>query len=807
MFRVLTSALLFSITLVAGTAQAGAAESLAEVSRRLMTLSVESQRGDVVARDDAMKAQLSVAVAREQQLAALIADHPEVVLRHALPADMRASLPSTVQAHVEEELTSEGELEVLHEDGPNGSRYHYFMHRPAGRLTLHFAADAPVLQTGDRVRVSGVRVQQAMALGSGSSDVTVLAAALSNTFGAQKIAVILVNFQDKPTQTVATPAQVYDTMFATDGRKSVTAFYKEASYGQAWLDGDVYGLYTIPVNSTSCNTGSIASYAKQAATAEVGAAKMGTYNRFVYVFPFIGCGWGGLGTVGGNPSQAWINGSPDVGTISHEMGHNFGLWHSHALLCDGGHTSVCSSGSSIEYGDAFDTMGYGLGGPMHFNAVQKELLGWLNYGGSPPITTVQTSGTYTINPYETSGAEPKALKVKLPSGDWYYVEYRQALGFDASTLKYNPNVTDGVLVHLWSQQNPNGIYLLNMGTVTPDWTYPALDVGGTFSDPASGIAISSVWANGTAGVQVSVGGGGTACVRRSPTVKVTPAQQQGSAGTAVSYTVSVTNNDSGCAAASFTQQAAVPAGWAASFAASTLSIAAGATASTALQVTSSASAAVGTYTVSPKSSNTAAPTNSASATAMYDVANGATAGTFSDNFNRPDAPTLGNGWTPISGSLAIHGNRATNPPVRTVHAAVQAGLVGPTQNVAASFASGGNNSAPEFGLLTRYNDSNNYYTCYRHTGGTSVLRISKVVGGVETILRSVSVVNPATGVPFSLGCQVRGTMLTLTLNGSSKLTVSDSTFATGSVGMSMGYRGSGNSASSNLADDFLATVQ
>ena len=53
---------------------------------------------------------------------------------------------------------------------------------------------------------------------------------------------------------------------------------------------------------------------------------------------------------------------------------------------------------------------------MHFNAVQKELLGWLNYGGSPPITTVQTSGVYTIEPFETAGSNPKALKVKTPSG-------------------------------------------------------------------------------------------------------------------------------------------------------------------------------------------------------------------------------------------------------------------------------------------------------------------------------------------------------------------------------------------------------
>lgn len=820
MFRRLTGAILLTLTLDVGTALAhgsrealhgttpadGFRETLHELTGQLTTLNVEYQRGDAAKRASVIAAQLRAAAAREQQLAKLITDRPGVVLRHALSAKVRATLPPAVQAHVEEELTTDGELEVLHEDGPDASRYRYFIDRPEGRLVLHFATHAPVLQTGDRVRVSGVRVQQALALESGNSSVTLQAAALPNTFGAQKTALILVEFQDKTTEAGVTRSSAYETMFGTANPRSVTNFFREASYGQAWLEGDVYGIYTIPMSSSGCSTGSIASYAKQAAAAEVGAAKMATYRRFVYAFPRNGCSWSGLGTVGGNPSQAWMNGSPSTGGMTHEMGHNFGLWHSHSLLCDEGHTSICSNGSANEYGDAFDVMGYGLGGPMHFNAVQKELLGWLNYGGSPPITTIQSSGVYTIEPYEAAGSNPKALKVKTPSGDWYYVEYRQALGFDAS-LKYNTNVTNGVLVHRWFGENPNAIFLLNMRTTTPDWTYPALEEGSTFEDPASGISISTVWANDTAGVNVTVGGGGTACVRRSPTVKASPAQQRGPAGTAVSYTVSVTNNDSGCAAANFSQQATVPAGWAASFAASTLSLAAGATASTTLHVTSSASAVTGTYTVSPKSSNTAVPASSASTTAVYDVADGGATGTFSDNFNRPDSGTLGNGWTGVSGSLAIQGNQVTNPPVRALHAAVQPGLVGATQAVAASFASGGNNSAPEFGLLARYKDASNYYTCYRHTGGTSALRLAKVVGGVETILGSVRVANPRTRVPFSLGCQVEGTTLTLTLNGASKLTVSDSTFAAGSVGISLGYRaGSGGSTASHWADDFVARV-
>ncbi len=81
-----------------------------------------------------------------------------------------------------------------------------------------------------------------MALQSGTSGVTLLAAASPNTLGAQKTAVILVNFQNDPTNTWVTPAQAHDIVFATDNPGSVANFFKEASYGQAWLVGDVYGV-------------------------------------------------------------------------------------------------------------------------------------------------------------------------------------------------------------------------------------------------------------------------------------------------------------------------------------------------------------------------------------------------------------------------------------------------------------------------------------------------------------------------------------------------------------------------------------
>jgi hypothetical protein len=61
-------------------------------------------------------------------------------------------------------------------------------------------------------------------------------------------------------------------------------------------------------------------------------------------------------------------------------------------------------------------------------------------------------------------------------------------------------------------------------------------------------------------------------------------------------------------------------------------------------------------------------------------------GSFFDDFSRPDATALGNGWTTVAGTLMIQSGQARNAKVRTMHAAVQANLVGATQDAWASFA-------------------------------------------------------------------------------------------------------------------------
>src|SRR5262249_47900171 len=149
--------------------------------------------------------------------------------------------------------------------------------------------------------------------------------------------------------------------------------------------------------------------------------------------------------------------------LGHEMGHNLGLFHSHALECGGTvDTGTCSS---IEYGDTQDIMGNPQAG--HFTAFQKARIGWLNAGPSPPITRVPTKALYSTTTYETGGTTPKPLKtLKAPAPatggkTWYYVEYRQAVGYDGF-LAGNLNVLNGVVIHLGTDTDPNSSYLLDL---------------------------------------------------------------------------------------------------------------------------------------------------------------------------------------------------------------------------------------------------------------------------------------------------------------------------------------------------------
>ncbi|MGH7703390.1 MAG: NEW3 domain-containing protein, partial [Gemmatimonadales bacterium] len=332
-----------------------------------------------------------------------------------------------------------------------------------------------------------------------------------------------------------------------------------------------------------------------------------------------------------------------------------------ALEC--GTTTLGSSCSTIEYGDTQDTMGTPNAG--HFNAFQKERLGWLNYGSSPAIATVEGDGDYWLDPYESGpGADAKALKI-LKSADpttgkktWYYVEYRQAIGFD-SFLASNSNVLNGVVVRTGSESSGNTSYLLDMTPATSSWTDPALVVGQTFYDPDAGVTIAPTWSDGSNAV-VSVSFGPLACVPANPTVALSPSQSQWApAGSPATYIVTVTNRDNtACSAAGFNLGAALPSGWTAAFANPMVSLDPGASASTTVTVTSPLSAADGFYTFPVAATNSADASYAASAPATVVIVSALEVSVTSDR-----ASYALNQWVSLTATVGANGSPVANAGV------------------------------------------------------------------------------------------------------------------------------------------------
>src|SRR5262249_1544413 len=145
---------------------------------------------------------------------------------------------------------------------------------------------------------------------------------------------------------------------------------------------------------------------------------------------------------------------------------------------------------------------------------------------------------------------------------WYYVEYRQPVGFD-NILNGVGNLLSGLQIRTGTEQS--GSYQLDM---TPNTAYMyadlddgALAVGNSFNDTAAGVTITTQWANSTgAGVGVTLA---HPCKRVQPSVLISPSQGSSvAAGTAVVFTVAVTNNDNAaCGSSTFNLQSSGPSGW------------------------------------------------------------------------------------------------------------------------------------------------------------------------------------------------------------------------------------------------------
>lgn len=501
-----------------------------------------------------------------------------MVASSPLSATAQPVLPS--QAAAPALAAIEGTLDVQYEDSDRGARLLHYLDTGTRRVRLQFTGPPPDLLTGARIRARGRLNGDTLALTSDATTVQTLSSGLANTFGDQRTIVILVNFQNAATQPY-TPATAASVTFSTTSN-----WYVENSYRQTSLSGDVYGWFTIAMDNTTCDTNKIASLADAAAT-NAGAA-LANYTRKIYGFPSMSaCSWWGLGSVGGRPSRSWINGTYSLKVVAHELGHNFGAYHSHAQPCD---TAGCTM---VEYGDPYDVMGNPSSG--HMNAFQKERLGWLNYNVSPPLQTVTAAGSYRLDAMSTDTQQSKGLKI-LKEVDaygrrtFYYVEARAKVGFDSG-------IAAGVIVHTGSEASASSSNSIDLQPTTTTSDY-LLDVGQTLNDPALGLWVTTV-STDAGGAYVDINFNGAPCVPAPPTVQFSPTSTLWTRpATGVTYSLTVRNGDSlGCQASTFALAASIPNGWSMGWSAPDLQVAPGGTATANVTIVPAAGAA-GPYSFS-----------------------------------------------------------------------------------------------------------------------------------------------------------------------------------------------------------------
>ncbi|WKE65661.1 Ig-like domain-containing protein [Gallaecimonas kandeliae] len=488
------------------------------------------------------------------------------------------------------------------------------------------------------------------------------------SMGEQKTLVILANYSDD-TSTPWTQDQIRQNAFGT-----ASDFFYENSEGQTWLTGDVVGYYTLALTSAQCGSQDLGSQAIQLAKND--GVDVGAYKRVVIATPYSSsCSYGGVSGVGSGTVH--LNGRVGWESFAHELGHNLGIYHSHGLQC--GSQPLGSSCSNDEYGDTYDVMGRGYG---DYTAFQKDRLGWLSQAD---IDTATGSGVYQLNPAGDT-MTPGVKTVRIPKGidpatgnqAWYFVEFRQDQGFDS----YNTAVSKGVVIHSAVQGVGDSSYLLDMND-SSFWS-PDLGLGSTFSDPDTGVSITTQYAGpGYAEVLVDTTqtGKGFQCQLHQPSISITPgASQQVTAGTRVSYSISVTNNDDpNCGNNTFSMDVPLPDGWSASIFGRDQTLAPGATGTATLMVTSDANAAGGTY---PLNVSVFSGAYGDIATASYVIAGGSSnqapvaqadsastnAGTAVSiavlaNDSDPDGDTLTiTGTSGVNGSAVIQGGNIVFTP-------------------------------------------------------------------------------------------------------------------------------------------------
>ncbi|MCX4243171.1 Ig-like domain-containing protein [Paraliomyxa miuraensis] len=282
--------------------------------------------------------------------------------------------------------------------------------------------------------------------------------------------------------------------------ESTNVYYGEISYGIETMSGKVFGPYQIDMPN-GCNTDLIVQRA-DAAMIDKGHDPT-QFTQMMYHFPGgLGCSFAGLASVGSPDFPArnsWYANAFGCNVRNQELGHNYGMGHSHAYSCPavpmGMDHNLYEDCSHVEYGHPYDPMGNGCG---HMNVVQKTYMGWLQECN---VVTATSDGVFNLMATELPCNGTQALRFPAYDGRLYYLEYRNGDGpFDNS----QPGVLVNIAYEIGGFGPPN--YVLDeLGQDQNGY----LREGDSFTDPGGSGTFTVLALHDTyAEIQITLPGGG-----------------------------------------------------------------------------------------------------------------------------------------------------------------------------------------------------------------------------------------------------------------------------------------------------------
>ncbi len=557
----------------------------------------------------------NTATPRTQSLASLLAQRkgfmivlaktdPQLFLLSQLPDEVLEKIPSPLKSEIEINVSLNGKIDVLHVDDfehHENSHFDYFFRVGKERFNLYLTNKFSAI-SNESYKIKGLKLGHVIVVEN--KDLEHIVSDAPNSFcpepscpppepdsvGEQKTLVLLINFLDSDPPGISRE-RVHDIIF--NGK--FNNFFREQSYNKTYFTGDVSGWHTLPRNRD--NGGWPVVYDDESEVGKIiidNGIDLDGYERLMLV---VDWGYGGMSTVGktsiflnnreyplsvswnGVDSSSFSTSWPEAISLdqnpfkfsyfdfvfSHEAGHSLGVMHANGFDC--GEDIFSGECEHMEYGNFFDTMGYGFHS-LHFNAFYKEVLGWVSPQNRILITQ---SGRYTINPLETiiesngQNIAKNFAKIKVPNSDRtpFYVEYRKGVGFDSELNDHSLSSNQsGLFVnHVF---HPSGLFpfprLVDVEPTPLSWqndaTHTTLNRGIIFDDSLRrGITIGPIVSTSPTSITFDVNIERLACVRNDPLVRFEHnfTVLSGNRENDISFPVQFSNSDSfGCDDSRFT---------------------------------------------------------------------------------------------------------------------------------------------------------------------------------------------------------------------------------------------------------------